>query len=293
MPRTELFDVKAKADFDRDGRVEAAQVEVQGLLDLFVNPKGSGLPADHSIRSCIKKDAEASFAGLGSGWAGTPAGQWSEAQMAALYNYKLIVEDRSRGVHNLTYTVEVLYDTLKGPGSALRRLAAAVGGRGRPVCNAGRLLYNESHMIAFKNLKEILSITLQWEGSLKDFYDVAEFALKSEPSKKAVRLLRAKLEEKLVVLRGVKPEDFGKTEWIRFTLDYKPEELNPGLDRTSEAGEIFRHLVEFQGKLAAVYRRIAETIVSRGQKELFESLARFKEEQGAEVRRLQENYRPE
>jgi hypothetical protein len=50
---------------------------------------------------------------LGSGWAGTTAGQWSEAQMAALYNYKLILEDRSRGVHNLTYTVEVLYDTLK------------------------------------------------------------------------------------------------------------------------------------------------------------------------------------
>ncbi len=32
-------------------------------------------------------------------------------------------------------------------------------------------------MIAFKNLKEILSITQQWETSLKDFYDVAEFAL--------------------------------------------------------------------------------------------------------------------
>jgi hypothetical protein len=148
-------------------------------------------------------------------------------------------------------------------------------------------------MIAFKNLKEILDITLRWEQSLKDFYDVAEFALKSEASKKAVRLLRAKLEEKLVVLRGIKPESYGKTEWIRFTLDYRPEELTPRLDRASEAGEIFRHLVDFQGKLAAVYRRIAETIVSRGQKELFESLARFKEEQVAEVRRLQDNYRPD
>jgi hypothetical protein len=148
-------------------------------------------------------------------------------------------------------------------------------------------------MIAFKNLKEILSITLQWEQSLKDFYDVAEFALKSEASKKAVRLLRAKLEEKLVVLRGVRTEDFGKTEWIRFTLDYKPEELTPTIGRAAAAGEIFRHLVDFQEKLAGVYSRIAETIVSRGQKELFESLARFKEEQGAEVRRLQENYRPD
>ena len=33
--------------------------------------------------------------------------------MAALYNYKLFVEDRSRGVHNATYTIQVLYDALK------------------------------------------------------------------------------------------------------------------------------------------------------------------------------------
>ncbi len=148
-------------------------------------------------------------------------------------------------------------------------------------------------MIAFKNLKEILDITLRWEQSLKDFYDVAEFALKSEASKKTVRLLRAKLEEKLAVLRGVRPEDFGKAEWIRFTLDYKPEELTPRLGRNSEAGEIFRHLLDFQGRLSGVYARIADTVVSRGQKELFESLARFKEEQVAEVRRLQDNYRPD
>jgi hypothetical protein len=148
-------------------------------------------------------------------------------------------------------------------------------------------------MIAFKNLKEILRITLQWEASLKDFYDVAEFALKSEDSKKAVRLLRSKLEEKLAVLRGIRPEDYGRAEWIRFTMDYKPEELTPELSRTSSAEEIFRHLADFQGKLAGVYARIAETLVSRGQKELFESLARFKEEQGAEVRRLQDSYRPD
>jgi hypothetical protein len=33
-------------------------------------------------------------------------------QVAALYNYKLVLEDRSRGVHNATYTLEVLYDTI-------------------------------------------------------------------------------------------------------------------------------------------------------------------------------------
>ncbi len=112
VPRAELFDIKAAADFDQDGKVEAAQQEVQGLLDLFVNPKGTGYLQTISP-VMYKKDAEASFQELGTGWAGTTAGQWTEAQMAALYNFKLIVEDRSLGVHNLTYTVQVLYDTLQ------------------------------------------------------------------------------------------------------------------------------------------------------------------------------------
>jgi hypothetical protein len=112
VPRTELFDIKAKADFDRDGKVEAAQQEVQGLLDLFVNPKGTGY-LQTITPAMFKKDAEASFEALGSGWAAATAGQWSEAQIGALFNYKLILEDRSLGVHNLTYTVQVLYDTLK------------------------------------------------------------------------------------------------------------------------------------------------------------------------------------
>jgi Fe-S cluster biogenesis protein NfuA len=112
VPRTELFDIKAKADFDHDGKVEAAQQEVQGLLLLFVNPKGTGYLQTISP-VMYKKDAEASFEALSAGWAGTTAGQWTETQVAALYNFKLILEDRSLGVHNLTYTVQVLYDTLK------------------------------------------------------------------------------------------------------------------------------------------------------------------------------------
>jgi hypothetical protein len=112
VPRTEWFDIKAASDFDRDGKVEPAQLEVQGLLELFVNPKGTGY-LQNINPVMYQKDAEPTFEGLGAGWAGTTAGQWTEAQMAALYNFKFIVEDRSLGVHNLTYTVQVLYDTLK------------------------------------------------------------------------------------------------------------------------------------------------------------------------------------
>ena len=108
----ELFDIKAKADYDQDGKVEAVQQEVQGLLDAFVNEEGTGY-LQTMDPPMFKKDAKASFAELSAGWAGTTAGQWSQDQIGALWNYKYILEDRSRGVHNLTYTIQVLYDSLK------------------------------------------------------------------------------------------------------------------------------------------------------------------------------------
>ena len=109
---TDMFDIKAKADYDRDGTVEAVQMEVQGLLDALVNENGTGYLQTMNP-PMFKKDAKATFHELGSGWAGSKSGSWSEAQIGALWNYKMIIEDRSRGVHNATYTMQVLYDTLK------------------------------------------------------------------------------------------------------------------------------------------------------------------------------------
>jgi hypothetical protein len=109
---TEVFDIKAKADYDQDGTVEPVQMEVQGILEAFVNKNGTGYLQTMNP-PMFKKDAEATFAGLGAGWANSRTGQWSETQMAALYNFKFFVEDRSRGVHNATYTIQVLYDSLK------------------------------------------------------------------------------------------------------------------------------------------------------------------------------------
>jgi hypothetical protein len=107
----EVFDYEANADYDRDGTVEAAQLEVQGLLDALVNKNGTGY-LQNTNPPMFERDAEATFHDLGK-WAGSRSGSWSEAEIAALWNYKLIVEDRSLGVHNYTYTVQVLYDTLK------------------------------------------------------------------------------------------------------------------------------------------------------------------------------------
>jgi len=108
---TDMFDYKAKADYDRDGTVEAVQMEVQGLLDALVNKNGTGY-LQNTNPPMFEADAEATFHDLGK-WAGSRSGSWSEAEIGALWNYKLIVEDRSLGVHNATYTIQVLYDTLK------------------------------------------------------------------------------------------------------------------------------------------------------------------------------------
>ncbi len=108
----EIFDLKAKADYDNDGTVEPVQQEVRGLLDIFVNTKGTGLLQTVNP-PMFRKDTKATFESLSADWAGSTSGQWSAVQIAALYNYRLILEDRSQGVHNATYTIQVLYDTLE------------------------------------------------------------------------------------------------------------------------------------------------------------------------------------
>ncbi len=148
-------------------------------------------------------------------------------------------------------------------------------------------------MIAFKDLGEVLKITLTWENKLKDFYDVAEYALKSEESKRTVRMLREKLIEKLEILKGIEVESFGKTEWVRYAPSYKDHDLIPvgKIRRDATPADIFEHLLDYEEKLKNIYSRIADNLISRTHKELFESLARFKEEQLEEIRHLSREFR--
>jgi len=143
-------------------------------------------------------------------------------------------------------------------------------------------------MIAFKSLSEILKTMLGWENKLKDFYDVAEYALQNEKSKKAVQTLRERHENKLEILQRVDPASHGKTEWVRYAPSYKEEELIPigKIHRDAEPEEIFEHLLDYEEKLKNVYASIATSLITRSQKELFESLVLFKEEQIQEIRHM-------
>ena len=99
-----LFDTPAGADWDADGSVEVAQAEVQGLLDRLVNSEGTGL---------LQQGPAPVYTASGDFNSRAPGNLMrSEAEMAALFNYKFFSGDRSLGIHNMPYTVQVLQDTI-------------------------------------------------------------------------------------------------------------------------------------------------------------------------------------
>lgn len=136
-------------------------------------------------------------------------------------------------------------------------------------------------MIAYQNLQEVLQRTVDWEKKLNDLYEVAEFGVKNKESKKLVSFLKERQEANLEVLEGVDVKKFGPTEWIRFAGDYREKELIPSqeIHRDSTPEEIFGTILEYAEKLEKFYGMISERVNSDSQRELFDSLRRFKEEQ--------------
>jgi hypothetical protein len=102
VPGKPVFERSAAADWDGDGKVETVQEEVQGLLERIINQQGSGLlqtmkdplydPKGKFIRNKVQYPIEV---------------------VAALYNYKFVLEDGSRGMHNTKYAVQLMMDSIK------------------------------------------------------------------------------------------------------------------------------------------------------------------------------------
>jgi hypothetical protein len=107
-------------------------------------------------------------------------------------------------------------------------------------------------------------------------------------------VLREKLVERLQVLRNADVKSFGRTEWARYAAGYRDEDLIAAgkIHRERAPEAIFAHLLDCEGKLRGIYASNATNLVSRGQKELFESLVRFKEEQIEEIHRLKDACSP-
>jgi len=150
----------------------------------------------------------------------------------------------------------------------------------------------EVGLIAFKNLKEILEITIRWEKSLKDFYDVAEFALRNNESKEVIALLRSNLIIRLEILKNINLDDYGKTGWVRYAPDYRDDTLIPIKSISRDAGpqEIFTQILEYEKKLKNFYQTISGKLVAIKQRELFDSLVQFKDEQIYEINKFMDSY---
>ncbi|HUX42363.1 MAG TPA: hypothetical protein VMV83_14440 [Rectinemataceae bacterium] len=97
-----LFTVKAKADYDGNGKVEYVEQEVAGLLQKMVNKDGTGV---------MQKMANPFFKADGT-FANSKA-TYTNDQLGAYANYLFVIEDKSLGVHNATYAIELLMDSIK------------------------------------------------------------------------------------------------------------------------------------------------------------------------------------
>jgi len=87
-PGLDTFDRMANGDYDGDELVEGVQTEVQGLLDALL----AVLPQDEEGALSIPSDLELT----------------TVEERTAAYNYRFVLEDRSMGVHNTAYAVNLL-----------------------------------------------------------------------------------------------------------------------------------------------------------------------------------------
>jgi hypothetical protein len=97
-----LFDKKANADFNGNGKIESVQEEVEGLYERLINNRGTGLM---QTMKDAPYDAKGKFINNKT--------QYPIEVVAALYNYKFVQEDGSKGIHNTTYAVQLLMDSIK------------------------------------------------------------------------------------------------------------------------------------------------------------------------------------
>lgn len=91
-------DIRAFYDFDRNGRIEGVQTEIQGLMTQLKArlPQRNGEVVGGSTVTAA--DSALIINNLGA--------------LRGIYAYKFVEEDRSKGVHNSKYAVRILYQAL-------------------------------------------------------------------------------------------------------------------------------------------------------------------------------------
>ncbi|TFG61002.1 MAG: hypothetical protein E4H36_11145 [Spirochaetales bacterium] len=145
-------------------------------------------------------------------------------------------------------------------------------------------------MLAFKELQDILQITIKWEEKIKELYEVAEYGLKDMEAKNVIVFLKENHTSRLDILKNLKVKDYGATEWVRFSADYKTNDLITAkiIRKDSTALEICNVILEYENKIRDFYEKIANNLKTASQKELFESLTSFKDEQISRIKNFKD-----
>ena len=145
-------------------------------------------------------------------------------------------------------------------------------------------------MSAYQDLKKCFEMIIHLENCLKDFYDVAEIALRNKESKVLIELLRKKHVDNLQILKNIHVEDYGNIEWVKYSPECNVKNLIPigKIKRESPPGEIIEHILECEEKIKNFYNEISNKVISRDVKDLFDSLTIFKERQIIEIKKFME-----
>jgi len=110
----------AKQDYDGDGTIERTTAEVEGLLDTLKSAIETKAGTFESSRGAVvfaktKKPKQATY--------------------AAAYNYFYVMNDKSRGIHNIPFTVDLLTRSIIAVGGELT--SGGTGGSGTTGSTGG------------------------------------------------------------------------------------------------------------------------------------------------------------
>jgi len=136
-------------------------------------------------------------------------------------------------------------------------------------------------MVVFRDLKGLMDIIISWEKKLSEFYETSEAVVSTERCRQIIGMLKTNHDKNLGIIEDLRVENFGKDEWVQITPDINVKKLLPTecITCDSTPQEITHYVLEFEIQLKDFYSSIADRIVTREEKELFESLVMFKDHQ--------------
>jgi len=142
-------------------------------------------------------------------------------------------------------------------------------------------------MGTFQDLKELMQQIIAIENRFTEFYDGALNVVTDTHCRQVLELLREKHVCNLRILRDINIDEYGFDEWTRNIPGHLLEEftLPTPFTGASSMHDMAQIILAFEWKMKDLYSSIADEIVSRDEKELFDSLARFKEKQIHDIHR--------